>query len=278
MSRLKAAGLKFDHELTEAPGHATEIAREAKAKGYELIVSVGGDGTINEIVNGIYDGSALNGVTIGIISTGTGSDYIRTLGVPRSPAEAAERLLNPKKIAVDIGMVEYVRDGKTASRLFINFAGVGIDAEITRAANQKYKRLGAKPGYFAGLFDTLITYRNEETEIRLDGKSMKKKLSEVLVSSGKYGGGSMMVAPAADPSDGLLDVMTIDAIGRFELVRAFPMVYKGTHSRHPKVFMTRAKEIEVAPLHPWPLQADGEMLGETPIKIKIIPGAINIAI
>jgi diacylglycerol kinase (ATP) len=275
-TKFEATGLKFDYELTERPGHAVELAREAVRNGYELIVSVGGDGTINEIVNGIYgEGS---GAMLGIICTGTGSDFIRTLNLPRDPVEACKRLLKPERMAVDLGVVEYLKNGQPQKRLFVNFAGVGIDAEITRATTASNKKLGGKPGYLSGLVNTLVTYHNEEAELIIDGVSSKKKLSEVLVSNGKYGGGSMYVAPRAELSDGLFDVMLIDAIGRFELLSAFPMIYKGTHEKHPKVTMLRGKEIEVRPAHPWPLQADGEVLGETPVKIEIIPKAINIAV
>ncbi len=277
-SRLRGAGLKFDYILTEAPGHAIALAREALLKGYELIVAVGGDGTVNEVVNGIYGEGAEKDVTLGIVSSGTGGDYIRTLGIPRSPEEACRCLLRPRKITVDIGVVEYVMGRQPAKRLFVNFAGVGIDAEIVKATTQRFKKLGAQPAYFAGLLSTMLTYRNIDTSIKLDGVAVSRKVCEVLVCNGKYGGGSMLAAPEADLSDGFFDVMAIKEMSKPELLRCFPTIYKGTHVNNPKVEMKRAKEIEICPVSPLPLQADGELLGETPVKIRIIPMAIKVAV
>ena len=278
MAQLKGYGLRFDYDITESPGHAVALAREALLKGYELIVAVGGDGTVNEVVNGLYGDGVEKNVLIGIISTGTGSDLIRTLGIPRSPFEACRCLLSPRKITVDIGMVEYMKGGWPINRLFVNFAGVGIDAEIVKATTQRFKKLGDKPSYFAGLLATILSYRNVETAIKLDGETVNKKVCEVLVCNGKYAGGSMLVAPSADPSDGYFDVMTIREMGKMELLRCFPTIYKGTHVNNPKVEMNRAREIEINPARPLPLQADGELLGETPVKIRIIPKAINVAV
>jgi diacylglycerol kinase (ATP) len=130
---LKNIGLSFEHDMTESTGHATELARSAADKGYEMVVSVGGDGTINEIVNGLFDSGNIGNVTLGIISTGTGSDYIRSVGLPCQFREACQHLISPKKLLVDLGLVEYANNGRTVKRLFVNFAGLGFDAEIVKA-------------------------------------------------------------------------------------------------------------------------------------------------
>jgi YegS/Rv2252/BmrU family lipid kinase len=277
-SKLDATGLQFDAAFTSSPGHATSLAREAVLAGYEMIVAVGGDGTVNEVVNGLCLEGGERNVTLGIISTGTGSDLVRTLGIPRVPFEAARILLSPKKKAIDIGLAEFVRGGQIIRRFFVNFAGVGIDAEIVRATAERFKKLGSKPAYICGLMATMLSYRNVETTIVLDGVSQSKMVCEVLVSNGKYGGGSMLAAPEADLSDGWLDVMTIKEMSRPELLCCFPTIYKGTHIYNPKVEMKRVKEIEIRPVVPLPLQADGELLGETPVKIRIIPKMINVAV
>lgn len=276
MSGLKSLGVRFDHALTEARGHATLLAREAVLDGYGLVISVGGDGTASEVANGIYgtEGNTL----LGIINTGTGSDYIRTIGVPRLPEEACRRLLDPEVISVDLGEVSYVNNGKAKKRLFVNFAGVGLDAGIVRATTRRFKSFGSKPAYLAGLLSTLLCYRNENVAMRLDDETDEKTVCEVLVSNGRYGGGGMLVAPQADPQDGLLDVMRVEGLSRPELLRYLPMVYKGTHINHPKVSIRQAREIEISPTRPMPLQADGELLGETPVKIRILPMALRVAV
>jgi len=243
MARLRSIDLRFDYDLTEAPGHARELAKSAASKGYEMVVSVGGDGTINEVVNGLYDAGNLAEVTLGIISTGTGSDYIRTVGIPRAYHEACHCLKSPRKLAVDIGVVEYSSNGQRMRRLFANFAGLGFDAEIVKATTQKFKALNGTASYLAGLLSALIFYRNRGVTIAVDGELMDGKVCAILVSNGRYGGGGMLPAPEADLTDGLLDVLVIGDLSKPDLLWSLPRLYKGTHLTHPKVTLKKAREI-----------------------------------
>jgi len=204
MAKLQNIDLRFDYDITEAPGHARELAKTAVDKGYELVVSVGGDGTINEIVNGLYDTGSITDVMLGIIGTGTGGDYIRTIGIPKAHLEACQCLKEPRKVIVDVGVVEYLNGGETVRRLFVNFAGMGFDAEIVRTTTLKYKTLNATASYLAGLFSALLFYKNKAVTLRIDGEAIEEKVCTVLMSNGKYGGGGMFAAPEADLSDGLL--------------------------------------------------------------------------
>lgn len=278
MSLLQSAGLRFEHDLTEAPGHARELAKSAAKKGYELVVSVGGDGTINEVVNGLYDAGNIADVMLGIIGTGTGSDYIRTIGIPRTYQEACLCFKSPRKIAVDVGVVEYFSVNQMVKRLFVNFAGLGFDAEIVKATTQKYKTLNSTASYLTGLFTALLFYRNKQVTITLDGGLAEKKVCAVLVNNGKYGGGGMFAAPDADLTDGLLDVLIIGDLSKPDLLWSLPRVYRGTHLTHPKVTMKRAREIEIQSAEVMFLQADGELLGGLPARFYILPAALNIAI
>lgn len=275
---LKSIGLRFEHDITEAPKHAIELAKAAVRKGYELVVCVGGDGTINEVVNGLYDSGAITDVTLGIISTGTGSDYIRTIGIPPRYEDACQRLLNPTKLQVDIGVVEYASNSAQVKRLFVNFAGLGFDAEVVRATSQKYKALGGMPAYLLGLLTTLLCYKNRDVTLTLDGQVQEKRVCSAIISNGKYGGGSMFVAPDADLTDGLFDVVTIDDLSKPDLLWSLPRIYKGTHLTHPKVTVTRAREVEIETRQRIFLQADGEFLGEAPARFSLLPSALNIAV
>lgn len=278
MARLRSIDLRFDYDLTEAPGHARELAKSAASKGYEMVVSVGGDGTINEVVNGLYDAGNLAEVTLGIISTGTGSDYIRTVGIPRAYHEACHCLKSPRKLAVDIGVVEYSSNGQRMRRLFANFAGLGFDAEIVKATTQKFKALNGTASYLAGLLSALIFYRNRGVTIAVDGELMDGKVCAILVSNGRYGGGGMLPAPEADLTDGLLDVLVIGDLSKPDLLWSLPRLYKGTHLTHPKVTLKKAREIEIKSAEAVPLQADGELLGELPARFYVLPAALNIAV
>lgn len=278
MGLLKSLGLRFEHDLTEAPGHAIELAKSAVKAGYELVVSVGGDGTINEVVNGLHDAGGTRDVMLGIISTGSGGDYIRTIGVPRHYKEACQRLMNPRKLAVDLGVVDYVGSGGMARRLFVNFAGLGFDAEVVRATTQRFKALGSMPSYLMGLLTTFLFYQNRDVSLIVDREAEERRVCTVVMSNGKYGGGGMLVAPNADLTDGLLDVLIIDDLSKLDLLRSLPRVYRGTHLTHPKVTVKRAREIDIRPRQQMSLQADGELLGEAPARFYVLPAALNIAV
>jgi YegS/Rv2252/BmrU family lipid kinase len=275
---LKKIGVKFEHDLTEAPGHAIELAKTAVSKGYKLIVSVGGDGTINEVVNGIYDTGNLKDITLGIIGTGTGGDYIRTLGIPRDYLQSCKRLVHPHKMIVDLGMVEHTVNGEKKRRLFANFAGLGFDAEVVKATTKKYKSLGSVPSYLMGLLTTLVCYRNREISLKIDGKEEKRKVCTIVMSNGRYGGGSMFIAPQADIKDGLFDVVIIGDISKPDLLASLPRIYRGTHLTHPKVTLKRAREVEIQSEVSIALQADGELLGEAPARFSILPSALTILV
>jgi len=275
---LKNTGLRFEHDITEAPGHAIELAKSAVNRGYKLVVSVGGDGTINEIVNGIYATGDMKDVELGIIGTGTGSDYIRTIGVSKYYQESCHHLMNPMKKSVDLGLVEFTANGQPAKRIFANFAGLGFDAEVVKATTRKFKNFGGKPAYLMGLLSTFATYKNRNIHITMNGQSEDRKVCTIVMSNGKYGGGSMLLAPDADPSDGLFDVIIIGDVTKPDLLRSLPRIYKGTHLTHPKVTVRRTDLITISSDEPMAIQADGDLVGEAPARFTVLPSALNILV
>ena len=275
---LQNLGLDFEYSLTEAPGHAIELAASAAKKGCKLVVSVGGDGTISEIVNGLYNADALKDIMLGIISTGTGADYIRTIGIPRACEEACQRLVKPETRIVDLGILECTGSKGKIKRLFVNFAGLGFDAEIVKATTQTYKAMGSTASYLLGLLSTLVAYRNKEVSITMDGEVEQRKVVTILMGNGKYGGGGMMPTPNADPSDGLFDVMIVDNISKPDLLKTLPKIYDGTHLTHPKVSVKRAREVEVRPKLKMAIQADGDLIGEAPGHFQVLPAALKVVV
>lgn len=276
MDLLRSMGMSCEHDLTEAPGHALELAKLAARRGYEVVVCVGGDGTINEVVNGLYDGGGIRDVTLGIISTGTGSDYVRTIGVPLDYKQACRRLTNLRRIVVDLGVVEYVRGGVMAKRLFVNFAGLGFDAEIVKATGERFKAFGSVPSYLLGLLNTVLFYRNRTVRLSLDGKVDRRRICAIEVSNGRYGGGGMFLAPQADPADGLLDAVIIGDLSKPDLLWSLPRIYRGTHLTHSKVTVKKVREIHVRPERRMAVQADGELIGETPARFYVLPAALTV--
>lgn len=279
MGLFKNQGLRFEHDITEAPGHAIELAGDAIRKGFEVVVSVGGDGTINEIVNGLYTSGGISSTTLGIIGTGTGSDYIRTIGIPRRYDEACQRFLRPKKLTVDLGIAEYSFNGQRTERLFVNFAGMGFDAEIVRRTTQQFKSLGSLPSYLLGTLVTLLTYKNRDITITIDDEVINRRICTVVMNNGRYGGGGMNTAPGASVNDGLFDILIIDDIAKPDLLWSLPRIYRGTHLTHPRVTLRQARDIEVrsrdGSTH---LQADGELLGQLPARFRIMPAVLNLVV
>jgi YegS/Rv2252/BmrU family lipid kinase len=263
-------GIKFETNMTDSPGHAINLAYDAVKQGYKYIVAVGGDGTVSEIANGIYKANALNEVKLGIVSTGTGADYIRTVGIPRNFEDACKRLASSEIKKVDLGMIECSKDGKTEKRLFVNFAGIGFDAEIVKATTQKYKAMGKVSAYLLGLFTTLVSYQNKEVDIIVGDTSEKKRICTVIMGNGNYGGGGMYTTPEAIIDDGLLDILIIGDLSKPDLLNSLPMIYKGTHLKHPKVFLKKAKEVTIKPAIEMSIQADGDIVGESPATFSII--------
>ncbi len=275
---LSSMGISCDHDLTEGPGHALVLAKCAARKGYEVVVCVGGDGTINEVVNGLYDAGGIRDVTLGIISTGTGSDYVRTIGLPLDYRQACRRLMSLRRIVVDLGVVECASGGVLAKRLFVNFAGLGFDAEIVKATGERFKAFGSVPSYLLGLLNAVLFYKNREVSLSLDGKVDRRRICAIEVSNGRYGGGRMFLAPQADPADGLLDALIIGDLSKPDLVWSLPRIYRGTHLTHPKVIVKRAKEIYVSPERGMAVQADGELVGETPARFYVLPAALTVVV
>ena len=276
--RLREVGLSYDYEHTEGVGHAIEIARVAVSDGYRFLVAVGGDGTVNEVANGILSSTSLGRTTLGVVSTGTGSDFVRSVGIPRDYARACLSLTSQRRLLIDVGVVEYRCAGKSQQRFFVNGAGVGFDAEVVKATERFPKYFGGTIPYVGGLLRSLLGYKNKSVVLRVGNREETRRILSIVVSNGCYFGGGMRVAPQAELGDGLLDVITVDDIGKFELLKAFPTIYKGTHITHPKVKMEKATHIAIESSERLLVHADGELLGEAPASFWLMPAALSIVV
>ena len=275
---LHHIGLPFEFQYTEGVGHAIELAREAANNGCRFLVAVGGDGTAHEVANGILLSKELNEATIGIISTGTGGDFIRSAGINRDYIKACSSLTGTRRRLIDVGVVEYYKDGQGHRRFFINSSGVGFDAAVAETSNRLPKFLGGTIPYIIGLLKSLAGYKNKPVTISMGDKIESKRILSVVVANGRYFGGGMRVAPLADIDDGLLDVITIGDMGKLELLKAFPTIYKGTHIHHPKVEMAKTTRARIESTEKFLVHADGEFLGEGPVSFGLIPSALSIAV
>lgn len=276
--RLKHIGLSFDYEFTQSVGHAIELARAAASDGYRFIVAVGGDGTVNEVANGVLSSANSSDIALGVIGTGTGSDFIRSMGIPRHYDSACSSLTGWRRLLIDVGVVEYQSKGQSLRRFFVNAAGAGFDASVVEATERLPKFFGGTIPYLAGLFRYLVSYRNKPVRLSLEDKVEATRILAVVIANGCYLGGGMCVAPQAKVNDGLLDVVTIGNIGKFEMLKALPMVYNGTHVTHPKVRMETATRITIESSERVLVHADGELLGICPASFWLMPMALSIVV
>jgi len=250
----------------------------AASDGYRYIVAVGGDGTVNEVVNGILHSTSPAETSLGVVSTGTGSDFARSVGIPRDYTRACSFLVSSRRRLIDVGVVEFKNKGQTLQRFFVNVAGVGFDAAVVEATEKVPKYFGGTIPYLGGLFRSLFSYRNKLVTLNVGGRVEAKRILNVVVANGSYVGGGMHIAPKAELGDSLLDVVIIGDVGKFELLKALPMVYKGTHINHPKVTMEQVTHITIESSERVLVYADGELLGECPASFWLMPAALRIVV
>lgn len=275
---LQHLGFAFDFQYTEGVGHAIELARTAASNGYSFLVAVGGDGTVNEVANGILHSPGANKTALGIISTGTGSDFIRSVGIPKDFPAACSTLTSPKRLVIDVGVVEYQSNGKRLRRFFVNAAGVGFDAAVVRETERLPKYFGGTVPYLAGVIRALIGYKNKPVVVRMEDETISGRVLNVVIANGGYVGGGMHIAPKAKVSDGLLDLAIVGDMGKFELLKELPTVYKGTHIHHPKFKMKKTTRATIKSPEQMLVYADGELLGESPASFWIMPRALRLVV
>lgn len=280
-SLLGESGIPFEAVFTQRPNHATELAGQAVRKGWRRLIAVGGDGTLNEVVNGIFGQktAATQEITLGMIPVGTGNDWGRTVGIPSDYAEAVNAIESGGTMLQDIGYIRY-RDfttRKTLGRYFINIAGMGYDATVVAKTNTlKERGRGNKFSYLISLFSCLMKYKKTAATIRVDQSEIKARLFSMNVGICKYSGGGMMQVPGAVPDDGLFDLTIVKDIGKLKVIANVAKLYDGSFIRLPEVETIRGKRVRIESEPAVPLEVDGELLGESPFEAEIIPRSLRI--
>jgi YegS/Rv2252/BmrU family lipid kinase len=276
---LTKNAIRFEMKTTGRKGQATEFAREMIAAGYRKIISIGGDGTLHEVINGIFtqDHCPAKEIILGLIPVGTGNDWGRMFGIPLIYEGAVQVIRDGKLMLHDIGVIDYFHGEEKAKTYFINIAGLGFEAVVVKKTNrQKDKGISNKAIYFYNLLSSLVSYRNTPVEITIDGRSSRAKVFSINVGNGRYCGGGMRQTPDAIPDDGLFDITVIKEMGRTEIIRSLQLLYDGTIMSHPKVDGYRSNNLKVTSDSVVYIEADGESLGHTPAEFSIIPAAVNI--
>ena len=267
---------------TSAPGDATVIVREALREGTRTVIAVGGDGTIHEVVNGFFDtdGKPLcERPVLGIVPSGTGGDFRRTWGIERKPVASIAQLACAGRRKADLACCTWTdHAGREQRRYFANILSMGLGGAVSQSVNDHSKALGGRVSFFLGTMRVLVGFKRPRVEVRLDdGPWEPLDLTLLAVCTGRYFGGGMMVAPDADPSDGMFDVVRFNAITNLRMV-TMTSVYSGRHLGAPGVSVTRAARVEVrgTDQRACAIEGDGEVFGRLPMRVQILPGAYEM--
>jgi len=277
--QLRKAGLSFDYEFTKHTGHAMEIARRSADGGYHCLIAVGGDGTVNEVANGILSSTRSGNIILGIVGVGTAHAFALSLGIGEDYVNAFSLLTGQEGTLIDVGVVQCWSNGQSIKRFFVNEASVGFSAEIVDA----WKYLPTRFGHSLNLalrtvagYKALATHRNQVLSLHVGSEVESICCCGIVVANGRYLADGMQIAPHASLDDGLLDVVIVGDMTKSELLKIRPMLYDGSHIRHAKIIEKKATTITIESDEQLLVEADGELLGEGPASFWVIPSALTV--
>lgn len=276
---LDQYGISFKHHFCEYAKHGIELTSELAGKGCTDFIIVGGDGVLNEVVNGIFNSKDIDTrrITLAMIPVGTGNDWARTFKIPFDYKGAVKTIKEGKTRPHDIGKVYYQHNNEEKSRFFINMCGTGFDAEVNRKVNANKGHGNNGPlKYKYHIFTTLLEYQPLTLKLDIDGKSTFHDTFSLAVAIGKYNGGGMMQSPDAEPDDGIFNITLIKKIPKIKVLANVKRLYDGSFIKLPEVSCFTGKDIAIGSLPDAWLEADGEFLGCSPFRFEMLPSAINI--
>ena len=247
-------------------GSGAFLARQAIEDGATTVVAAGGDGTVGEVANAVIG----TNISFGVLPLGTGNDFARTLGVGTDLALAVRTIVFGNPILVDLG--------KGPGGYFINVAGCGFDAEVAYQINHKFRNLRGTTAYIVGVVSTLLKLEPYPIKLTIDGVVQHETVMLCAVANAKTYGGGMRIAPNADISDGLFDIVLVGKVSKFEFLRTFPKVFKGTHLDHPQVKVLRGQTVRIESDRKMPVLADGEEIGFTPAEFSLLQGGLSVLV
>lgn len=278
---FRAQHRSFAVAFTEGRGHAQTLARQALQDGFDLVMAVGGDGVVNEVVNGMMaDGKVVSAqAALGIIPCGSGNDLARMLGLPRETLAAARHLArSDRSKLIDIGEIVFISGGRKELRLFANDANLGFAANVVERLERTGKFSRGTVPYFVALLRTALRHRSGHVSLCFEDHSAEGLMTTVLVCNGQSTGGGMWVAPEASLDDGLFDVVAVGDLRPWEILWHAPKIYRGTHVAMRQVSVQRARTVSVTSPQRLPVVADGELIGETPATFRVLPRALRVRI
>lgn len=282
--KLVNAGINFREQVTARPGEAIALTRQAIRNEVQSIIAVGGDGTLNEVVNGYLDdaGRALNPLaSIGILPSGTGSDFRRSVGLTTGE-DTIRAIVESRSRMIDALRVEYQdRDGNSASRFAINVVSFGLGGEVVGIVNSWRGSLpnwvGGRARFIAGAIRALGQFKSKRVKIVMDeAPEIEIESNLIVAANGRFAGSGMMFAPHAELDDGLMDVILTDGVTRLDVIKELPRIFRGAHLKNPKVKEEKARSITILTTEPLAVDIDGEAAGFAPAKLTVLPSALRL--
>lgn len=277
---LAGHGVDYDLCTTSGPGDATRIARDRLEAGGRYLVAVGGDGTVHEVVNGMFrDGrTVVPDPVLGVVAAGSGCDFIRTFGLPTAPAEAAERLAGGDARALDVARIGYLdAHGQEDVRHFANIAEAGLGGQTAARAAGLPRFLGPSR-YFFAFWAALPSYQPATMRIEVDGVvAHEGRTVNVVAANARFFGGGMQISPRSDPGDGILELLVFTG-RKTDSFTLLPRVYRGRHLPHPDILQLQGRCIRLESDQPFRIEADGEVLGTTPATVDVLTGPIRLKV
>lgn len=278
---LKARNIHYDLLISEYPKHAIVLAKNAIESGARQIIVTGGDGTLNEVANGIFQQKVClpEEVVIGMIPVGTGNDWIKTFGIPNNYQRAIEKILAGQTLRQDVGKLTFSEDGEEHFRYFSNMAGFGFDALAAQKANaMKEKGRTGLLVYLQSLIMAFLEYKTRKVNITIDGVQLEDLIFSVSVGIGKFNGGGMMQAPNAVPNNGIFEVTLIKKIGVWGILTNLAGLYNGSYVKDTRVVCYKAKDVSISSEKPLTGEVDGESLGKSQFHIEILPEKLQVIV
>lgn len=274
LNELRVRGLSISVRTTRSPGDGVRIVNEAIREGFTHVLAVGGDGTVNEAVNGIMGAGATGPVTLATLPLGTANSFLRDFG-QQDVAGAVSSIVRGTAPPCDLLRCRITVDGEAREHWALNNVIVGFGANVGALMNRRLKFLG-RLGYTVGVIVEVTRLSAPRMVLRIDGTGFDQPMTMVNIANSQFTGGNMRISPGALVDDGLLDVLVIDRLTRVQLLLAFPLIFDGRHITHPLIRLVRGRTVSIAADEPLPLLIDGDVVGGTPLEIEVVPGALRV--
>ena len=271
---LRDRGLSIDSRCTGAPGDAVEMTREALAAGENCLIALGGDGTANEVVNGIARHAPEGTATLATLPLGTGNSFLADFGMQEIDA-ALDRIAAGRASPCDLLRCTITEGSQVREHWSLNNVVVGFGADVGDLMNRRLKRFG-QFGYTLGVMLEVARLNPPAMRLSIDGQEEERCITMINIGNSQYTGGNMRISPTSIVDDGLADVVTVEKLTRRQLLRAFGMIFDGRHIEHPLVNVVRCRHVSISAERPLPLLFDGDVVGTTPLEVEVVPGALRV--